>query len=173
MISKYVKNGLMVLSLSVAFVSQTFASESVKEIANQVQVKQRMVEFLQNRIVRHQTMTLEQIREELRTNLEKNQADVTRAGKSNSELDLAFEKGLISINSLEDKEVLIAQEQVNLQNLMSSKNIVFFLTRCLVHDMQKTDGAGVFAGTILLFFTIPLDFVFLPITFLGSLFTGF
>lgn len=173
MIKYCVKSGLLGLCLSVAMVSQAGASESVIEIAKQSQNKEMMIRVMQERMIRHQKMPLEEIREELRTALEKNQAEYARMGKSSSETNYVFQRALVEVNRIDDKDLLIAQESAELQNLVSAKNILFILTRDLVRCMLKGDTADVFFGTFFLFITVPIDLATLPITLLGSLVTGF
>lgn len=164
--------------LAVAAVStQAFAGESVQDVGFQASVKAKVVRFFQQRIAKHEEMSLEEIRHDLRTSLENNQNQITQAGKNTAEMDLMFQRAARELNQFDDKDFLIAAEKIELQNLMSSRNFMFFTSRELSGQLSRAydrgDGGEVFFGSFGYIFTFAVDLITLPMTFIVSCFSGF
>lgn len=138
------------------------ATEGISDVALNVQQKTAYVQFLQNRIARHQTQSVDQIREELVSEIRSNAATLG----FDPDQDAQIQAVVTHVNSLEKEEILIEQI-LELQNAMSSTNYVFEVTRWM---LDFASGGWVVFWIII---TVPLDIVLLVPAVVVSAFTGF
>ncbi len=110
--------------------SNAVAAEKVRDIQLSKAQKSALVAHLQKQIARHETMTLEQIQADMIENLEKNRKAVIERDPSKAvAFDKAVEASIDAIRNADDKDMLVMAEKANLQQLMTSANYLFIMTR--------------------------------------------
>ncbi|MGK5085149.1 hypothetical protein WDW37_17820 [Bdellovibrionota bacterium FG-1] len=159
---------------------QVHADESIQQVGANAQQKQALVKFMQTRLIRHASMSWEQL-----------QADIQAAAAHNR--DILAKKGGVDLTQLNkaisyaqdelktlDRDTVLAIERREIQQAMSSGNFLFGLTRNLIPcnssgNYYDTFCSGERNSSLLIWtvFTIPLDIVALPIEFIISAVSGF
>lgn len=167
--------GISLVFLSVAILGSSYSfagglnplnsQEKWGEIAQSKQVKLKTVNWMKKQIEQHEKMSVEQIRHQLTQLVLAKREQAQAQGDLTTPLIQAFDSTIRSIEQIQDRDSFILEEKMQLQNLVESENLCFGLTRATV---------GLDMGLVaLIIFTVPIDIVILPITFIASLVTGF
>lgn len=166
--------------------------ESISQVAQSVQAKQALVNGLQERIARHERMSLEEIAAELESGIAARRQQVVESGQMDiAKFDQLAAAGLEQIKALGDKDAIIAMETAQLQQVMSSENIVYGLTRAAffegyhsIRPFSECRPYGEAAGcafqvvaspfvAMIFVMVVAADTVLLPFELIGSALTGF
>lgn len=140
------------------------ADESIQQITLNKQQKAQLVRGLEDSIARHKQMSREEIFSDLEARLEtqkKSFIDRDLSTEQIREYEETVRTMLQKVDAL-DKDAMIALETAQLQQVMTSKNYVFGLSKSLTLPSPM----------IFILFGV-VDIIFLPITFTMSVFTGF
>ncbi|MGK5084664.1 hypothetical protein WDW37_15320 [Bdellovibrionota bacterium FG-1] len=192
---KQVKNFLMAtgvwsLVMAVAILTQAVAhaDESISKIALNVQQKEVLVNFMKGRIARHKTMRNSgEVIADLSQVVAKNREMVGKNGVDLASFDKGAGLAIDSIKAIGDKDVIMALETAQLQEVMQSDNLLFGFTRWNFSDCNMRNSYHYFGSifsygapndckavaSIWLIFLVPLDLIAFPFELIASAVTGF
>lgn len=174
------KNHLLVAALLLSFAglnhSSVRASENLTDIyANKAQ-KQKLIHYMSNQIQLHSSMTTEQIHKNLLKRVQ--EARETLAARDPlhqvdwTKMDAGIRLSSEGLAQL-DKESILAIEKVQLQELQTSDNVLFYFTR----STYRWYCGGVPTCDWIFWLELPLcvalDTVFFPVELIESIYTGF
>jgi len=168
------RSSLILLASLLVNVS-AIARESTAAIAMNVAQKQAMLEKLNASIVRHQQMSLVEIKAELANQVRRNEAHVLKIGKdskvSSDGVHKNVSRTLDALNRAQSKKALIAMEVEIRDRLETSANFTFLF----LQEAAANNPTGQLHGTeyIWMGFYALLDVATLPITLVLSALTGF
>lgn len=167
----------MAILATLAINTPSFASESFSQILANAQSKEKTVEQIRARISQHEKLSLSEIKQELSAGLEKNRKAAMDSNKMSPALDHFLQMELDLIQGADDKDLLISQEKLELQNLVSSGNYMFFFSQVLLNYYDALTPATKYslipASHFLLIATGAIDIATLLFTFIASACTGF
>lgn len=148
-----------------------FAQQSILEIKAQQEQKATLVRYFRETIRRHESMTKEEIVRDYedRLNAQRKRVGDLRDADALKAFDRGRTASLDELHGLTQSQIL-GREKLLLQQLLSSDNIMFFLTKNLV---RYPGEIPTFVQAIFMIVTLPVDLGMLPATFIYSAATGF
>ena len=167
---------LLVSSLFLTISSSVFAGEGIKDIAAAKQQKDALVKALQQRIALHQTMSQDQIIADIQSLTTQARANLSAA--NNNRAVEAYDKSMSALKTelaaAPDRDAILALEQAQLQQVMSSENIMFMVSRAYIRavDGPPANDFVEFIGNMGLIVTISIDLAIIPIEIAVTLITG-
>jgi hypothetical protein len=153
--------------------STAFAQEPIAKIQLEQKQKQKAMLVLSKRIQRHQGMAVEAIREELLQSLEKNYQTLKSRGELTDQGSKVLNAVEARIKSFSTKEEMIGFEKAGQKLMASTTNLMFAFTRGFVANGKMDDASHLTALGLFSWFTISIDLIALPFTFIFSLLTCF
>lgn len=172
--------GYLILSLSVLsasyFTSPALAEGESRPIIEQSHMrKQKLIQFLHDRIARHEQMTLEEIKAEVLATVDENRQMLLKS-KDGLMPEVAEKVGRFEqkIRQIESKEEFISFERESEKPFVSAINIVFGICRAYTETTNPDPGSIDWTTSffVLVFICFPADFVLLPFEVIISIATG-
>ena len=187
----------LVLCSAVQFSTVTKAEESMSDVATNAAFKDAVIKAYKQMISSHEQLKIEEIHKDLQNRLDARIHQLNEIAQSNSEQAKKAEtasqiakdvvvKELKKLTKINDKETLILVEKGALQEVQSSDNYLFILTRQWDEFLSPVHYIGPFikvrmkrhplvvVGMSFMFIlTVPADLVLLPISFAATAAIGF
>ncbi len=150
--------------------SNAVAAEKVRDIQLSKAQKSALVAHLQRQIARHENMTLEQIQADLVQGLEQNRKAMIEKDPSKAVVfDKAVQASIDAVRAADDKDMLIMAEKANLQQLMTSANYLFIVTRTCVTELAGGFKDAPFMTSLGFVFGVPFSLAVDGVAFIFQL----
>lgn len=153
--------------------SSSFARERFDQILESQQTKQKMINGLREKISAHEKMSLSEIKEDLTIGIENTRKQMGDKNQITPGGDQFFQAQLEMVRETDDKDILIGNEKLVLESLVSSGNYMYALTRMTVDYASQRGASGVVFIAVVLIPALALDTAGFIFEFLASAFTGF
>jgi predicted nucleic acid-binding protein len=136
--------------------SNAVAAEKIRDIQLSKAQKSALVAHFQKQITKHEKMTLAQIQADMVQGLEQNRKAVIEKDPSKAvAFDKAVQASIDAIRSADDKDLLLMSEKANLQQLMTSANYLFIVTRSMVQGLSEDFKYAPFMTSLGFVFGVP------------------